>query len=190
MARDRRRYREAETRLRTTQSPSPSSLGERKIGFDAGPSYSPQPLFQPGYFSPGKIFKGGSTAELELVQAMLRDAIQSYQKFAFAKRGRAARVYREAEEWLFTDDWRWPFSFLNVCEILDLSPAYIRTGLRLWRGRARPGDTYESSPYYDPVASSYKPLRMIHRRRPGGTLLKSEGPGAVSTERFRRVREK
>ncbi|MDH3442817.1 MAG: hypothetical protein OEN50_02735, partial [Deltaproteobacteria bacterium] len=128
-----------ETKPRETKSQITTfSFGERKFGFEFEQSFHSQRLFQAGYVSAKETAKGGLTAELELVQAMLRDAIQSYQKFAFAKNGRAASVFREAEEWLFCDDWRWPFSFLNVCEILDLAPTYIRTGLRVWRGRAGP----------------------------------------------------
>ncbi len=188
MVREQKRNRGAAANRRESKFRSaPFSFGEVKFGFDVGQSQSPHAGFQPGYASPRQTPRSGSTAELELVQAMLRDAIQSYQKFAFAKRGRSASAYREAEEWIFSDDWRWPFSFLNICEILDLAPTYIRTGLRLWRGRARPACNSEPSPHQ--VEASYRPLRMIHRRRLGGILRRNGNPKAASMERFRRGRE-
>ncbi len=188
MARERHRHRGTESKPPETKSRMPPfGSGEQKSGFDVEQSYRSYGIFDPVYVSAREKPRGGLTAELELVHAMLRDAIQSYQKFAFAKGGRSASAYREAEEWIFSDDWRWPFSFLNVCEILDLAPTYIRTGLRLWRGRARPACNSEPSPHQ--VEALYRPLRMIHRRRLGGILRRNGNPKAASMERFRRGRE-
>jgi hypothetical protein len=35
------------------------------------------------------------------------------------------------------DDDLWLYSFPNVCQILDLDPDYIRTGLKRWRSRVQ-----------------------------------------------------
>jgi hypothetical protein len=75
--------------------------------------------------------------EFELVRATLDDAIHTYRRYAFAKGRRAQRLFREVDEWISADDWSWPFSFVNICEVLDLDPDYIRTGLKLWRERAQ-----------------------------------------------------
>jgi hypothetical protein len=77
--------------------------------------------------------------EFELVRAMLDDALHTYRKYALANGRRAQRLFREVDDWISVDDWDWPFSFVNVCAVLDLDPGYIRTGLRLWRERARDG---------------------------------------------------
>jgi hypothetical protein len=74
--------------------------------------------------------------EFELVRATLDDAIHTYRRYAFAKGRRAQRLFREVDEWISADDWSWPFSFVNLCEVLDLDAGYIRTGLKLWRERA------------------------------------------------------
>jgi hypothetical protein len=74
--------------------------------------------------------------EFELVRATLDDAINIYRRYALAKGRRAQRLFREIDEWLAADDWSWPFSFVNICAILDLDPDYIRTGLKMWRERA------------------------------------------------------
>lgn len=78
--------------------------------------------------------------EFELVRAMLDDALHTYRKYALVKGRRAQRLFREVDDWISVDDWEWPFSFINVCEVLDLDPGYIRTGLKLWRQRAHNGD--------------------------------------------------
>jgi hypothetical protein len=73
--------------------------------------------------------------EFVLVQAILREAIRTYQKFAVRKGTRANRLFREVSDWFSADDRQWFFSFVNVCDVLGLEPTYIRTGLKLWRER-------------------------------------------------------
>jgi hypothetical protein len=73
--------------------------------------------------------------EFILVQAVLREAIRTYQKYAQKRGQRASRLFREVNEWFSSEDRNWFFSFVNVCDILGLEPTYIRTGLKLWRER-------------------------------------------------------
>ena len=73
--------------------------------------------------------------EFVLVQAILREAIRTYQKFAVRKGTRANRLFREVNDWFSAEDRQWFFSFVNVCDVLGLEPSYIRTGLKLWRER-------------------------------------------------------
>jgi hypothetical protein len=73
--------------------------------------------------------------EFILVQAILREAIRTYQKYAVKNGHRASRLFREVNDWFSSDDRQWFFSFVNVCDILGLEPTYIRTGLKLWRER-------------------------------------------------------
>jgi hypothetical protein len=74
-------------------------------------------------------------AEYGLVEAVLREAIREYQKFAGQQGRRGSRLFREVHEWFLEDDRKWDFSFINVCQILDLEPTYIRTGLKMWCDR-------------------------------------------------------
>jgi hypothetical protein len=74
--------------------------------------------------------------EFELVRATLDDAIHTYRKYALAKGRRAQRLFREVDDWFSAEDWSWPFSFVNICDVLDLDAGYIRTGLKLWREHA------------------------------------------------------
>jgi len=73
--------------------------------------------------------------EFILVQAILREAIRTYQKYAVKKGTRASRLFRDVNDWFSSDDRQWFFSFVNVCDTLGLEPTYIRTGLKLWRER-------------------------------------------------------
>lgn len=35
-------------------------------------------------------------------------------------------IHRDAEQWLFSDDRDWPFSFLNLCDIIGVEPSALR----------------------------------------------------------------
>ncbi len=67
--------------------------------------------------------------EKQLMEAMLADAINIYRLYAFAESLEKTRRFSEARRWLWSDDWRWPFSYRNVCEVLGLDPGYLRRGL-------------------------------------------------------------
>ncbi|MGE0823734.1 MAG: hypothetical protein AB7G75_03290 [Candidatus Binatia bacterium] len=85
-----------------------------------------------------------------LVRAVLNDAIGCYQKQALATNRRARRLAREAEEWLFSNDERWPFAFLNVCAVLGLEPDSLRRGLQRLREHV-PGQARQKRSYAAPV---------------------------------------
>lgn len=67
--------------------------------------------------------------ERKLALAILENAIIEYQ--AAVRRGRTC----PAEEWLFSDDASYIFSFVSICHIFDIEPDYIRKGLRAWAER-------------------------------------------------------
>ncbi len=70
--------------------------------------------------------------EVELMYAVLADALTCFEKRWAGNGRRTQRLAREAAEWIFSDDCEWPFSFLNICTALRLDPGYIRLGLRRW----------------------------------------------------------
>jgi hypothetical protein len=76
--------------------------------------------------------------ERRLMLAVLEDALRSYERYASSARQRGRRLFREAEEWFASDAATWPFSFVIICETLDLEPEYVRAGLRARRPRTRP----------------------------------------------------
>jgi hypothetical protein len=67
--------------------------------------------------------------------AILEDAVSCYQKYASANRGRALRLYEEAEEWVFEEGSPWVFSFESICQALNITPEFLREGLKRWRAR-------------------------------------------------------
>jgi hypothetical protein len=79
-------------------------------------------------------YRPALTPERRLLAAILRDAIDSYMRYCFGKSRREKKMQQETEEWFFGDG-EGVFSFENVCEILKLSPGYIRRGLLRYKQR-------------------------------------------------------
>ncbi len=68
--------------------------------------------------------------EVALMRAVLEDALVCFQRQFETERRRVQRVAWEAEEWLFSDDSHWLFSFVSVCAVLGLEPESIRQELK------------------------------------------------------------
>jgi len=71
--------------------------------------------------------------ERNLLLAVLTDAIVRYQALANVPDGPRRRDLGEAERWIFSNDRRWPCSFVNVCEALEIAPTALRRQLTRWR---------------------------------------------------------
>ena len=71
-------------------------------------------------------------AEMRLILAVLEDAINAYQDNLFALNKKRIQLFRDAEDWFFSNDASWIFSFESICSILNLDPDYFRQGLRRW----------------------------------------------------------
>ncbi len=67
--------------------------------------------------------------EAVLAAAVLKLAFEDLQKHRGATETRRRRAFREAYVWVKSNERQWPFSFLNVCDMLDLSPAMLRSKL-------------------------------------------------------------
>jgi hypothetical protein len=97
-------------------------------------------LLQPDTLLPSQYFailrrKGAHEPERRLVVAVLEDAVDCFQKHIHARDDKARRLFLDAEEWICSQDRSWPFSFENVCDLLQINPAYLRRGLIAWRDR-------------------------------------------------------
>jgi hypothetical protein len=69
------------------------------------------------------------TSVRALLLAMLDLAASDLQFFRFRRRREAQRMYWEAHQWVMSDDRSHPFTFVNICEALKLSPDVLRSGL-------------------------------------------------------------
>jgi len=137
------------TRRRRFCQPPPAACGLSAIDHNEAVheliSYTRVP---PEQFYDLRAGLSGRCPEAELMQAVLEDALLCFHKGLVQQGRRAQRLAHEAEEWLLSDDDHWPFSFVSICAVLGLEPAYLRRGLRRWlQGQ--------------PNAAVKKPLRVV-----------------------------
>ena len=78
------------------------------------------------------------TGEQRLMAAILEDAVDVCTSPATLANAKRQRLQREAMVWLRSNDRAQMFSFLRVCEALDLDPGTIRRGVYLRRVEACP----------------------------------------------------
>ena len=76
------------------------------------------------------------TSEKRLMLAVLKSALQSYQKYAFARKGPELQLFKEAAEWIDCEQSEWFFSFQNICENLAINAECLRRRLVEWREEA------------------------------------------------------
>jgi hypothetical protein len=62
--------------------------------------------------------------------AVLDDALATYRNDARSADRRCRRLVVESEQWFFSDDTDWPFSFVNVCDALGIDVAWLRARVR------------------------------------------------------------
>ncbi len=77
------------------------------------------------------------TGERALMWAVLTDGIECYRRNARSNSGRQRIEFAEAERWVFSTNWEWPFSFVNLCEAFGFNPAGVRRALRCCRANGR-----------------------------------------------------
>jgi hypothetical protein len=111
-------------------------------GRDDRSPLAPDAVLPEQFFDPHSGIHSGIRA---LMQAILEDAFACFHKQFVANTRRARRLGKEAEEWLFSDDICWPFSFVNICHALGLEPGHIRRRLRQQQQRSLPSARRKSS---------------------------------------------
>jgi hypothetical protein len=90
--------------------------------------------FGPDVILPAQYYERSSTLEYAsgekaLMLAVLEDGIRCFQEHLKNPRVRPRLLARQAERWIRSKDWEWPFSFNNVCESLELNPECLRARL-------------------------------------------------------------
>jgi len=76
--------------------------------------------------------QSGSTKicpERKLAVAVFSQAANDLQKFRHARRGARYSLYADARNWITSNDRKWPYSFLNLCDVLHLTAEAIRVEL-------------------------------------------------------------
>jgi hypothetical protein len=70
-----------------------------------------------------------ATSQRDLAAGVLKQAKQDLRRFHGATSAVERELYLDAYSWFTSDDCTWPFSFLNVCRLLNLSSEAVREEL-------------------------------------------------------------
>jgi hypothetical protein len=73
--------------------------------------------------------KRAVSPEVSLVIAIIERAVLDLREYRFARRRRDQRLYMNAYAWIASEDRRWPYSFNNLCDSLNLNAAAARAQL-------------------------------------------------------------
>ena len=66
------------------------------------------------------------TSQKDLAAGVLKQAAQDLRRFHGATSAVERELYFDAYHWITSHDTAWPFSFLNVCQLLKLAPEILR----------------------------------------------------------------
>jgi len=85
---------------------------------------------------------GSSGPQVALAKGVLIQARRDLRRFRAAEDSIGREMYEDAYSWAASNDSLWPYSFLNVCKALDLSPDVLRNELLAgtppgWYSRSR-----------------------------------------------------
>jgi hypothetical protein len=69
------------------------------------------------------------TSQRDLAAGVLKQAAQDLRRFHGRKSAVDRELYCDAYSWVMSDDHTWPFSFLNVCQLLNREPINLREEL-------------------------------------------------------------
>lgn len=115
------------------RSPQESALPECFINLETMSTMLAPAIIMPEQFYHSPCAASQAGGEVALMRAVLEDAINCFGRQFVDTGQRTQRLAKEAEAWFFAEDDAWPFSFVNICTVLGISPAYIRLGLARWR---------------------------------------------------------
>ena len=124
-------------------------------------------LLQPDTLLPSQYFaalqrRGAHEPERRLAIAVLQDAVDCFQKHLSARDRKARQLFLDAEEWIVSDDRSWPFSFENICDLLQINPEYLRRGLAAWKSHRLSGGTAKVVALTPFIPADHDSLRRVN----------------------------
>jgi hypothetical protein len=109
-----------------------------------------------------------SAPEENLAIGVLRQAVYDLRRHRDATAGLEREIYLDAFRWIGATDFSWPYSFSNICQLLDVPAEMLRAELLgdaaltpfryWWKVGARFGRSFRAS-----VACSFKGSRDSYR---------------------------
>jgi hypothetical protein len=84
---------------------------------------------QSGHFVTPPAEQTPPTPEKGLAVGVLKQAAYDLRRYRMATKAADQEVYLDAHSWITAYDSSWPYSFMNVCKLLDLCPEVVRAEL-------------------------------------------------------------
>jgi hypothetical protein len=84
---------------------------------------------QSAHFVPPPAEPPPPAPEKGLAIGVLKQAAYDLRRFRTATKAVDRELYLDAHSWVTAYDSSWPYSFMNVCKLLDLCPEMVRTDL-------------------------------------------------------------
>ena len=81
------------------------------------------------HFSTPRAEPPPPAAEKGLAVGVLKQAAYDLRRFRDATKGADRELYLDAHSWITAHDFSWPYSFMNVCKLLDLCPEVVSAEL-------------------------------------------------------------
>src|SRR5262249_1007888 len=131
-----------------------------------------EPILLKQFLTPSYGSRRLWTGERRLLLGVLEEAVRSFFRYRSARSRRGKQLFREIQEWLWSKDRHWLYSFESICTHLQLDPDYLRRGLQRWQQTGK-GD--RSSTITRPNGTS--PTTRI-------SLRMGSGPGFRNASRF------
>ena len=79
-----------------------------------------------GHFSLPPAESPGPTPEKDMALGVLKQAARDLRRFHSATNGAKQDLYLDAYSWVTANDFLWPYSFVNVCKLLNVCPEVVR----------------------------------------------------------------
>jgi len=149
--------------------PTSMRVAERELAF-IDETLLPEQFLTPAYES-RRVWTG----ERRLLLGVLEEAVHSFFQYRSARTSRGKQLFREAQEWLWSNDRRWLYSFENICAHLQLDLDYLRRGLQRWQQTAERSESSTVPRPNGPPPTVRIPFRM------------GSGPGFRNASRFRPI---
>ncbi len=87
-------------------------------------------VFPEQFFVPAQKSHARWNGERQLLLAVLENAVHEFYKYCHSPTRREKRLFREVQEWLWSGERNWLYSFEGICMYLDFAPDTIRRGLQ------------------------------------------------------------
>jgi hypothetical protein len=79
-----------------------------------------------GHFAVAPAQPTGPAPEKDLALGVLKQSARDLRRFHSATKGVKQELYLDAYSWVTANDFLWPYSFVNVCKLLNVCPEVVR----------------------------------------------------------------